>query len=246
MLITDLGSNARMAGSSTGSLSEIHQIESLLRQAMPHLGFRKHLNLNLDDGKALVNVFVHGIRRNCPNLTMEQGMDIVMDLASSGEDYGWPSNFQKGFFKLLKERHKPVGAAPVTVSQARSEHQCDTCGGGGIAILPAGYGPGSAACVCTKGRYYYSCWVKKSPNIVDLVDCPHVVELINEERSENSSVFKGNLRDALALFGGKKVAPSPQSDIVVRHTVHEREGVEAQKEPVSGGASPSYPVDIPF
>ena len=193
--------NVKESGPLIASLSDETQVEQLLRQAMPALGFRKHINLNLEDGRALVNVFVHGIRKTHPALTLEQGMEIVMDLATSGEDYGWPEKLQRGFFASLRAKFgKPAGAVSIVSMQDAGKCDCDTCGGGGIAILPKQYGPGSAACVCTKGRYLLSIWIKTSPRSLDLDKHPHIVELINAERSADSSAFQGNLRDALRLY----------------------------------------------
>jgi hypothetical protein len=199
---TESGFNAKESGQLTEFLSEEKNVEQLLRQAMPALGFRKYINLNLEDGRALVNVFVHGIRRTHPTLTLEQGMEIIMDLATSGEDFGWVSNLQRGFFAALKTKFgKSQGAMSVVSMQDVEKSDCDVCGGGGIAILPKDCGwRGASACVCTKGRYYMSNWIKSRPNMLDLDKRPDIVELIRAEYSGETTTFKGTLRDALSLY----------------------------------------------
>jgi hypothetical protein len=229
-------------------LSEETNVEQMLRRAMPLLGFRKHLNLNLEDGRALVNVFVHGVKKTQPSLTFDQGMEIIMDLATSGEDYGWPEKLQRGFFTALRAKFgRPTGSAAIDRMFSGEKNECDTCGGGGIAILPKKYAPGAAACICTKGRYLLSCWVKNSPNALDLVDYPHIVELINEERSESSSTFKGNIRDAIREFGGIKSQVKPQQLEAVRPAVRQREAVVAGNTgDERGGSGTGHLLDIPF
>lgn len=196
---------AKESGQLIESLSVEKNVEQLLRQAMPLLGFRKHINLNLEDGRALVSVFVHGIKKTHPLLTLEEAMEIVMDLATSGEDYGWPEKLQRGFFSALRAKFgKPQGAARIISMDEVEKCECDTCGGGGIAILPKGSGwRGAAACVCTKGRYYLSEWIKKRPSELDLDKHPDIVELIRAEYSGETTTFKGTLRDALNLYGNR-------------------------------------------
>jgi len=198
--------NAKEGGQLAESLLAMGQVEQLLRQAMPALGFRKYVNLNLEDGRALVNVFVHGIKKTCPSLTLEQAMDIIMDMATSGDDYGWPEKLPRGFFAALKAKFgKTQGAVAIVSLQESRACECDVCGGGGIAILPKGCGwTGATACICTKGRYYMSYWIKGRPNLLDLDNHPDIVELIKAEYSGETSTFKGNLREALSLFGDQK------------------------------------------
>lgn len=163
--------------------SDEQLLADFLKQAMRQLGFNRYIEMGTEEGRALLLTFSHGIRRISPELSYKQAMDIILDMATSGECYGWPDKMTRGFFAALRAKfHKPTGAAAITPVEEISN--CEVCYGEGIAILPREHGGGSAACVCNKGRFLFSAWSKSMPKVLDLNVHTHIVESILREKHD--------------------------------------------------------------
>lgn len=164
--------------------SDEQLLADFLRQAMRQLGFSRYIEMGTEEGRALLLTFSHGIRKTCPELSYMQAMEIILDMATSGESFGWPDKMTRGFFAALRAKfHKPTGVAAISpVPQLAENCNCEVCYGEGIAILPQEHGGGSAACVCGKGRYLFSAWCKTMPKVLDLNVHTHIVESILREK----------------------------------------------------------------
>jgi hypothetical protein len=211
-------------------VDEEERIEDFLRKAMPVLGFRVFVNLRTEEGRLLTRTFHHGIRKARPSLTESEAMEIVYDLATSGESYAWPDKFARGFFTALRSKvGMPVGAAAVKPLQDFTDSKsCEVCDGQGIAILPKMYGPGSAACVCKKGRFYFSCWIKDNPRIVDLELYPHVVEHIIREQQPAKSLPAGTPAELIRYFKTRLGRSDERPDTFLGDSQTKGVGVENQ------------------
>lgn len=192
---------AVMSGASQGMTLTEEEIKTLLARGMSILGFARYVNLEIEEGLQARLVFKHGIKKHCPRLSFNEAIDIFMELAVSGENYSFLNRMITGFFKTLRERFP---AAPQQMNTEVHRNGCSLCRNSGIAILPEHRGGGSAACVCEKGRFYFSSWIKDNPRIVDLASNPHLVLEIRffEEPTESHD---GLTNTQIAEYYKKKV-----------------------------------------
>lgn len=207
---TESVSNAIKAGVSPETMLSEQDIKTLLARGMSILSFARYVNLEIEEGLQARQVFKHGIKRHCPHLSLDEAIDIFMEMAVSGENYSFLNRMTTGFFKILRERF------PEPVKQVNTEvhrHGCDLCRNSGIAILPECRGGGSAACICEKGRFYFSSWIKENPKIVNLANLPDVVlEIRFFELPEETHDGLNNIEIAehykRKVFDGKRINQS--------------------------------------
>jgi hypothetical protein len=203
-------SNAMRAGASSELKLSEQDIKSLLAKGMSILSFARYVNLEIEEGLQARTIFKHGIQKHCPYLSFNEAIDIFMELAVSGENYSFLNRMTTGFFKVLKERF-PAPAKQINTEVHRNG--CDLCRNSGIAILPEHRGGGSAACVCEKGRFYFSSWIKEHPRIVDLANNPHLVleiRFFEEPTTDHNGLTNTEISEYYKrkVFDGKQINQS--------------------------------------
>lgn len=118
-------------------------------------------------------------------MTYEEAEAIILDMATSGDDYGWPERFTRTFCAKIKATYSVASVNRPVLAEFGSEDDCRFCRKTGIAILEGEKHRKSCACICERGRALFESWRSKDPKTFDLSARPDWIKALEYQAAED-------------------------------------------------------------